>query len=250
MAAKTLIVGNWKMHGTLEETLKLIAGISNKLAASTIDVAIAPPFTTLYSASVVLQETALKLCGQNMHWETEGPFTGEVSGMFLKDVGCSYVILGHSERRRHFHETDEEINRKILAAFAQDLIPIFCIGETLDERKAGKTESVLENQIKKGIVGVPMSDAKNLVLAYEPVWAIGTGHNATPDEIEKSLSFIYNFLSRLYDAPTAGQIPLLYGGSVSPENSKSIFGVKNVGGLLVGGASLNAEKFLKIIESH
>lgn len=247
---RKLIVGNWKMNGTIEESLKLLTELRHKLEAGPADVVVAPPFTALYSASIVLQETpVLQLAGQNMHWETDGAYTGEIAAGFLKDVGCSYVILGHSERRHLFGETDEMINKKVLAALTQELIPIFCVGETLEQRQAGKTQGVLEGQIKKGLAGIPMADLKNIVIAYEPVWAIGTGQTAATAEIQEALHFIRNLLAKTYDAPTANSLRLLYGGSVTAENAREIFQVKEVDGVLVGGASLVSEKFLKIITS-
>ena len=249
MANPPLIVGNWKMNGTVEETLKMITELRHKLAPGTAQVAVAPPFTSLYSAAVALQDTPIKLAAQNMHWETEGPYTGEISGLFLKEIGCAYAIIGHSERRQYFGETDEAVNRKIRTALAQELVPIFCVGETAEQRKSGKTEAVLETQLKKGLQGFQMNDVKNMVIAYEPVWAIGTGQTAAVNEIEEAHRFIRNLLAKTYDAPTANGVSLLYGGSVSPENARTIFQVKNVDGLLVGGASLVMDKFLKIIES-
>ena len=237
------------MNGTVEESLKLIAELQHKLPQSGVEVVIAPPFTALYSASVILQETAIKLGAQNMHWESEGAFTGEISGIFLKEVGCTFVLIGHSERRQYFGETDANINRKILAALTQEISPVFCIGETLEQRQSKKTESILSNQLKAGLSGVPMGEALPIVIAYEPVWAIGSGKTPTPEEIGETQSFIRNYLAKTYDAPTANQMRLLYGGSVSAENAKDILHSKNVDGVLVGGASLVMDKFLKIIQS-
>ncbi len=245
---KPLIVGNWKMHGTLEETLKLITELRHKLPAATVaDVAVAPPFTCLYTAHVALQETAILLAAQNMHWETDGAFTGEISGAFLKDAGCSLVLLGHSERRQHFGETDEGVNRKALTALTLELTPVVCIGETWEQRKSGKTESVIETQIKKGLQGIPMTELANVVVAYEPVWAIGTGQTAKTDDVESALHFIRNFIAKAYDAPASNAIRLLYGGSVTPETAPELAQSGNLDGFLVGGASLSIDKFLKII---
>lgn len=245
---KPLVVGNWKMNGTLEETLKRISELRHKLPATTVsEVAVAPPFTALNSVQVALQETPLLLAAQNMHWETNGAYTGEVSGTFLKDVGCTFVILGHSERREHFGETDESVNRKVLTALTLELIPIVCIGETWDQREAKKTESVIENQIKKGLQGIPMNDMADIVIAYEPVWAIGTGKTAKTDDVESVIHFIRNFIAKVHDAPTANAIRILYGGSVTPETAAELAKSQNLDGFLVGGASLDTEKFLKII---
>jgi triosephosphate isomerase len=236
------------MNGTLEETLKTITELRHKLPESTIsDVVVAPPFTSLYTAHVALQETPVRLAAQNMHWETEGAFTGEVSGVFLKDAGCAYVILGHSERRQHFGETDEAVNKKALTALTLELMPIVCIGETWEQRKAGKTESVIETQVKKGLLGIPMSELVNVVVAYEPVWAIGTGQTAKTDDVESALHFIRNLVAKAYDAPTSDVMRVLYGGSVTPETAPELSKAKNLDGFLVGGASLTVDKFLKII---
>ncbi|QQR79353.1 MAG: triose-phosphate isomerase [Deltaproteobacteria bacterium] len=251
MARKPIIVGNWKMNGTVEETLKLITELHHKLESPEVDVVVAPPFTSLYSAYVMLQEMpTIKLAAQNMHWEAEGAYTGEISGVFLKEIACDYVIIGHSERRQYFAETDEAVCKKVASAVAQELIPILCIGETRDQRASGKTENVLESQLKKALSAIPMSEAKNIVVAYEPVWAIGSGETPTEKEIESAAYFIRNYLGRLYDAPTANTMRILYGGSVNSENSGIFLRIPNIDGLLVGGASLFPEKFLKIIESR
>ncbi|MBI2499872.1 MAG: triose-phosphate isomerase [Deltaproteobacteria bacterium] len=245
---RLIIVANWKMNGTVSETLKMITELSHRLEKQTIaEVVIAPPFTSLYSAQIVLQETSFKLAAQNCHWEHEGAYTGEVSPDFLREIGCSHVIVGHSERRRYFGETDEMVGRKIQTALASELTPIFCIGETKEERSSGRTEAVLEQQIKKGLQGLPMGDIKDLIIAYEPVWAIGTGETAAQEQIEKEHSYIRNLVARAYDAPTANRIPLLYGGSVNSDNIKKIVETRNVDGVLVGGASLSLEKFVKMI---
>ena len=251
MQRMPLVVGNWKMNGTIEDTLKMLTELRHKLPeASPVEVVVAPPFTSLYTAHVGLQDSAIQLAAQNMYWELEGAFTGEISAVFLKDAGCSHVILGHSERRQYFGETDDAINKKILAALAQELVPIVCIGESLEQRKSGKTEAILELQLKKGLHGIPMNDLKGIVIAYEPVWAIGAGQTATMTEIESALHFIRNVIAKTYDAPTANAIRLLYGGSVTAETAREIFKVKEADGLLVGGASLNIDNFLKIIQSY
>lgn len=241
------------MNGTLEETLKLLTEIRYKLPANTTcEVVVAPPFTALYSAGIALQETTIALGAQNMHWETDGAYTGEVSGTFLKEIGCGYVILGHSERRRHMGETDDLVNRKAHTALTLELSPIVCIGETEDERKNGRTEAVLEQQLKKAVQKIPMTEMAQVTVAYEPVWAIGTGNVAKPTDIESALKFLRGLLAKLYDAPTAATVRLLYGGSVTPETAREITQSEHVqecDGFLVGGASLNGEKFLKIIES-
>ena len=245
---KKLIVGNWKMFNNITDSIKLITNLKNQAPEfSEIIPVIAPPFTSLYSVSIALQETPFKLAGQNCHWEEEGPFTGEISAPFLKDVGCDYVLIGHSERRQYFGETNESVNKKIHAALASELIPIFCIGENLKERQEGKTFQVLDQQLKKGLQDITLHDLENFVIAYEPVWAIGTGENASPLQVAEAHHYIRNFLAKHYDAPTADQVSLLYGGSVKPNNIAELMMLDQVDGVLVGGASIDADQFTKIL---
>ncbi|MCP5468372.1 MAG: triose-phosphate isomerase [Deltaproteobacteria bacterium] len=244
-----LIVGNWKMNGNLPESIRLATSLKNQFDdKGNIRVAIAPPFTALYSVSIALAETNIQLAGQNMFWEESGAYTGEVSGLFLKDIGCHYVIIGHSERRQYFHETDEQINLKVQAACKSELVPILCIGENLKERKAKETLSVVEKQLKLGLKDLAIHDFDNIVIAYEPVWAIGTGETASPEQIEEVHHFIRGWLKRFFDAPTANMTKLLYGGSVNPDNAMDLMKINEVDGLLVGGASLHPEDFIKIIK--
>lgn len=248
MTRQMLIVGNWKMNGVIQDAIKWVTELQKQLGSDlAVEIVVAPPFTVLYSAQVLLQETSIKLAGQNMHWEPFGAYTGEVAAPFLKEAGCQYVILGHSERRHYFGETDESVNKKIFAALAAEIVPIFCIGETPEERKAGRTETVLEGQIKKGLAGLQLNDLEQLVIAYEPIWAIGTGVTATEAQIDQTHSFIRNYLEKKYDAPSAHAIRLLYGGSVTDQNARTILKIKNVDGLLVGGASLDPVKFANIV---
>lgn len=250
MNRQPLVVGNWKMHGTVGETLKRITAIHRKLEeAVPVDIVVAPPFTTLYSASVALQEIPIKLCAQDVHWETEGAFTGEVSGTFLKDAGCDYVIIGHSERRQVFREDDEMINRKLIAALSAELTAIFCIGETEAEREQGKTFQRLEEQLDTGLKDLQIHDLEGFGIAYEPVWAIGTGKTATTEQVVEVHDWIRNHLAKKFDAPTANGMRLLYGGSVKASNAKELMQVSNVDGLLVGGASLDPEEFVGIIRA-
>lgn len=250
MDQKPLIVGNWKMHGTVGETLKRITAIQRKLGDKVdAEIVIAPPFTSLYSAGVALQELPIKLAAQNAHWETEGAYTGEISANFLKDADCDYVIIGHSERRHLFKEDDEMLNRKILTVLAADLLPIFCVGETEEQREAGKTFSRLEEQLSIGLNDLHMHDLEKFCIAYEPVWAIGTGKTAKVQQVAEVHDWIRNHLAKHFDAPTANNIRLLYGGSVKEKNAKELFQVDNVDGLLVGGASLDPEEFVGIINA-
>ncbi|MDO8644670.1 MAG: triose-phosphate isomerase [bacterium] len=247
---KKLIAGNWKMSGSIDETLKRITEFRFKLKELTnVDVLIAPPFTALYSAHVAIQETPFFLGAQDAFWETEGAYTGEISPAFLRDVGCQYVIIAHSERRRYFGETNETANKKIRTSLTQELIPVYCIGETEEERDLGKTNEVLERQIKEGLEEISMFDLKQFVIAYEPVWAIGTGKNATTGQVAEAHAFIRNSIAKRYDAPTANNIRILYGGSAKPTNAKELLETRNVDGLLVGGASLVVDQFVKICQT-
>ncbi len=244
----SLIVANWKLNNAVPEALMLVAGIEAHMKESpNVEVVVAPPFTALYSVGVALSDGTIKLAAQNIFWEEKGAFTGEVSGTLLKDVGCSYVIIGHSERRKYFGETNETVNKRIFAALRNGLVPIMCIGETLEEREGGHTFDVLEKQLKNGLATLQIKDLEHFAIAYEPVWAIGTGRNATSEQIAEAHHFIRNLIAKLYDAPTANGISILYGGSVKPSNAKEIFAQPNVNGLLVGGASLDAKGFCDII---
>lgn len=246
---KPLVVGNWKMNGTISESIKLVTAIKNLLMEhSHIQVAVAPPFTALYSVSIALADTNILLVGQNLFWEDEGPYTGEVSGLFLKDVGCQFVMVGHSERRQHFGETDQVVGQKVQAALKSDLTPIVCVGEVLEDREKGKTFEVIEGQLKIAFREVAIHDFEELVVAYEPVWAIGSGKTATPGEAGEAHHFIRTWLTKYFDAPTANRIKILYGGSVNPEVAPVLMKQTHVDGLLVGGASLNAEAFAQIVK--
>jgi len=239
-------MANWKMYKTIKEAknflqdfIPLIQGINDR------EIGIAPTFVCLESMSKELKNTNIKLGAQNAFYETKGAYTGEISPVMLKDLDVEYVIIGHSERRKYFHETDEIINRKIKACMNEKLKVIFCIGETIEERQSNKTFNVLKNQIEKGLEGV--KDADSLVLAYEPVWAIGTGVVASEEQIEEAHSFIRNKLEEIF-SEKADSVRILYGGSVTPENIYSIMKLNNVDGVLVGGASLDPVKFSKIVK--
>ncbi|MEO2083721.1 MAG: triose-phosphate isomerase [Desulfurobacteriaceae bacterium] len=244
---KLLIAGNWKMNKTVPEALELARELKRRLGGiSDRDILICPPFTALYAVGKELEGTNVKLGGQNMHFEEQGAFTGEISPVMLRDVGCSYVILGHSERRHIFGETDDLINKKVLSAVKHDLIPILCVGELLEEREAGRTKEVVKNQVLEGLKGLTPSD--EFVIAYEPVWAIGTGKTATPEQAEEVHSFIRELLSDLFGREKAELTRILYGGSVKPENAGELLKMENVDGALVGGASLKADSFEKIVK--
>lgn len=246
---KPFIVGNWKMNGTISDSIKLVTSLKNLLVEEQhLEIAVAPPFTALYSVAIALTDTNISLAGQNLYWEDEGAFTGEVSGVFLKDVGCDFVILGHSERRQLFGETDEMVNLKIQGALKNDLIPIVCVGESLKDREAGKALEVVEHQLKNAFADIAIHDFDRMVIAYEPVWAIGTGKNATPAQAGEVHQAIRSWLKKFYDAPTANNIKILYGGSVKPDNAAALMDQTHVDGLLVGGASLDAEAFANIVK--
>jgi triosephosphate isomerase (TIM) len=248
MGRLPFMAGNWKMNKTVGEALDLVRGL--KAATSgvkDVEVAVAPPFTALYAVHKELEGSPIRLAAQNLYWEEKGAFTGEVSPLMLKEVGCDYVIIGHSERRQFFGETDEIVNRRIKAALAQGLKVIFCIGETLREREEGKTFSVIESQMEGGLKGLDDKKMRNMAIAYEPVWAIGTGKTATPEQAEEVHRFIRKKLEKLYSREVSEEIRIQYGGSVTPENIKGLMNQPNIDGALVGGASLKAETFSKIV---
>jgi triosephosphate isomerase len=248
MGRLPFIAGNWKMNKTVGEALDLVRQLKASISdVKGIEVAIAPPFTALYAVYKELEGSSIRLAAQNLFYEEKGAYTGEVSPLMLKEVGCQYVIIGHSERRQFFGETDETVNRKIRAALSQDLKVIFCIGETLKEREGGKTFSVVESQVEGGLKGLGEKEIKCIVVAYEPVWAIGTGKTATPEQAEAMHRFIRGRLERLDLRDAAGEIRIQYGGSVSPENIKGLMAQEDIDGALVGGASLKAESFSKIV---
>jgi triosephosphate isomerase len=242
------ITGNWKMNKTVEEALDLIRQLKVSLSnIGEVEVAVAPPFTALYPISLELEGSSIRLAAQNLFYEEKGAFTGEISPLMLKEIGCQYVIIGHSERRQFFGETEETVNRKIKAGLSQNLKPIFCVGETLKEREGGQTFSVIERQVEGGLRDVGNKEMANIAIAYEPVWAIGTGKTATPDQAEEVHRFIRERLARLYSREIAAGIRIQYGGSVTPENIKGLMSQENIDGALVGGASLKWETFSKIV---
>ena len=248
---KKVIAGNWKMNKDLIESQflisKLTAGLNGKQL--NCDVVICPPFTSLSEANSLLKNTPVKLGAQNMYFREDGAFTGEISAKMLKSVGCEYVIIGHSERRSIFKETDGLINEKIKAALDAGLKPIFCIGETLEEREAGKEKDVLKTQLSGGLDEISLEQMKSLIIAYEPVWAIGTGKTATPNQAEEMHNFIRTYIKDDFTDDTAENLVIQYGGSVKPDNARDLLSKKDIDGALVGGACLTAESFIGIIES-
>jgi triosephosphate isomerase len=242
------MAGNWKMNKTVGEALDLVRELKTSLSGiKGVEVAVAPPYTALYAVHRELVGSPIHLAAQNLYWEEKGAFTGEVSPLMLKEIGCYYVIIGHSERRQFFGETDETVNRRIKAGLAQGLKVIFCIGETLREREEGKTFSVIERQVDGGLRGLGEPEMKDIVIAYEPVWAIGTGKTATPEQAEEVHRFIRGRLEKLYSRGVSEEIRIQYGGSVTPENIQRLMNQPDIDGALVGGASLKAESFSKIV---
>ncbi len=249
MSSRTpLIAGNWKMHKTGIQAVEAAGQLKRLVKATTdVEVMIAPTFTALYQVAQVLKDSPIALGAQNLHWEKQGAFTGEISSQMLVDCGCSHVIIGHSERRQFFGETDPTVNRKIQAAFAAGLIPVFCVGETEAQREAGETFSVLDKQVRDGLKDLSFDDLAGLVVAYEPVWAIGTGKTATREQAQEAHLFIRSLLDTLFGNPFASAIRILYGGSVKPDNVRALMEMPDVDGALVGGASLDPETFSKLV---
>ncbi|MFQ6081847.1 MAG: triose-phosphate isomerase [Candidatus Aminicenantia bacterium] len=246
---KPFIAGNWKMNKTLSEAVDLVSKLKEEIEGEeTGEVVVIPPFTSLSEIKKIIIGSEIKLGAQNVFWKEKGAFTGEVSPVMLSDIGCQYVIVGHSERREHFGETDESVNLKIKSALRHSLMPIFCIGETLEERKKKKTISKIDHQIEEGLKGISEEEIKKIVIAYEPIWAIGTGQTATPEQAQKVHNFIRQKLAQKYGKRIASYAIILYGGSVKPENTYSLIKEKDIDGALIGGASLEAESFGKIIK--
>ena len=247
MTRRPLIAGNWKMHLNIGEAKSLAADIVAGGIPADRDVMLAPPFTALAAVAETLKDTPVLLGAQNNCWEEKGAFTGEISPLMLKDAGCSVAIAGHSERRHIFGETDELINKRVAGALKFGLTSILCIGETLEEREAGDTFAVLEKQTRQGLTGISGFSPDKLVIAYEPVWAIGTGRTATEAQAQEVHLFVRNLLVDIYEKNIASDMRILYGGSVKPDNVDILMAQEDVDGALVGGAALKAESFIRII---
>ena len=243
-----LLAGNWKMHKTISESAALVNELKKSCAGiGDREILVCPPYPSLGAINELVKGTNIRLGAQNLHWEAQGAFTGEVSGPMLKSAGCQYVIVGHSERRQYFGETDETVNRRMKAAFAHGLIPIVCVGETLKEREDGKASNVVDKQMRQGLVGITPDQALKLVIAYEPVWAIGTGKTATPQQAQEMHALIRKILSE-FGKDLSEKIRIIYGGSVKPDNIDSLMAEADIDGGLVGGASLKAEDFARIVK--
>ncbi|MCE5279212.1 MAG: triose-phosphate isomerase [Planctomycetaceae bacterium] len=250
MPRKLFIAGNWKMNTSCQSAAALAKALVEKVGQTTaVDVAVAPPFVYLPAVSAALAGSRIGLSGQNMSCENDGAFTGEISAAMLKDVGCRFVILGHSERRHVIGETDEFINRKVRKALADGLEVIFCCGELLEERRAGATMDVVTRQVTVGLSQVTAAQMASVTVAYEPVWAIGTGETATPAQAQEVHGQLRALLGRMYDAATAEKVRIQYGGSVKPSNARELMALPDVDGVLVGGASLKAEDFVAIVNA-
>lgn len=246
-----VMAGNWKMYKTAAQAVFLFQKLEDLVADVTdVDIVVCPPFTALRSLSVVIEQNRpnIALGAQNMHWEEEGAYTGEVSPVMLKDLGVKYVIIGHSERRMLFSESDEMIRNKVKSALAHDLTPILCVGETLEQREKGQTEQIVKTQISLDLEGLTGDEVLGLIIAYEPVWAIGTGRTATPEMANETISYIRSLLASTYSFKVAETVRILYGGSVKPTNIADLMSQSDIDGALVGGASLEPESFARIVK--
>ena len=246
---KPLIAGNWKMNTTVNGGAELVIRLRELIrGVDAVEVLLAPPFTHLRHIGYLIADSPMALCAQNVFWEKSGAYTGEVSAVMLKDIGCSYVIIGHSERRQYFHETDRTVGRKVIASLREGLKPIVCVGETLEERDRGDTLERVRSQLKGALKDVVGGAVRNITVAYEPVWAIGTGLNATPEQAEEVHNALRESLHEMYDSDSVKEVRLIYGGSVKPDNIDSLMAQPNIDGALVGGASLKAEDFARIVK--
>lgn len=247
---KKIIAGNWKMNKTAGEGESLATAIKRELSAETkVDVVLCPPFTAISAISQAVSGSQIAIGAQNMHWEADGAYTGEISAAMLRDLYCRYVILGHSERRQYFGETDAAVNKKTHAALAAGLKPIVCVGETLEERESDQIESVITTQINEGLAGITAAQFKNVIIAYEPVWAIGTGKTATPEQAQDVHAMIRGLLVKLSDKATAESVRIQYGGSMKPGNAAELLSKPDIDGGLIGGAALDAQSFIDIVKA-
>jgi triosephosphate isomerase len=244
---KPFIAGNWKMYKTISEAVEIVKALKQASPDLTeAELVVIPPFTALNDVKKTIEGSTVQLGAQNFHWEEKGAFTGEISAPMIKDAGCRYIVIGHSERRQYFSETDETVNKKIKAALTHDLIPIMCIGESLDEKEKEKTMEKIESQLNGGLEGMGQEEMRRIIIAYEPIWAIGTGLTATPSQAEEVHGFIRDKLAEKYGNESASCAIILYGGSVKPANTYELLKEKNINGALVGGASLEADSFIQI----
>jgi triosephosphate isomerase len=245
---KPIIAGNWKMYKTIPEAKLLVAGLIEKLNHYTgVEVVFCPPFTALSAVKELVRGTPYGLGAQNLYWKEQGAFTGEISPLMLKDIGCDYVIIGHSERREHFGETDTGVNSKVKAALAAGIKPIICVGESLAQRESGETNSLVKRQTEQALTDVSPAAIPGIVIAYEPIWAIGTGRSSTGNDANEVIGLIRSAIAAKFGAEAARQMRIQYGGSVKPDNIKEFMDQPEIDGALVGGASLEVDSFLKIV---
>ena len=244
---KKVIAGNWKMNMLPDEAIRFISELEPLVKDTENEVVLCVPYTDLFYALLTAQNTNIKIGAQNMHWEENGAYTGEVSGKMLKAIGVEYVIIGHSERRQYFAETDETVNKKLKAAFKYGLKPIVCVGETLEQREAGKAEEIVTIQIEKDLEGLTNEQVQNTIIAYEPIWAIGTGKTATSEDANNMIKTIREKIANIYGQNVSNGVIIQYGGSVKASNAKELFSMSDIDGGLVGGASLKVEEFSKIV---
>ena len=244
---KKIIAGNWKMNMLPNEAIEYIEKLAPLVKKSKNEVILCVPYTDLFYALLTVQETNINVGAQNMHYEETGAFTGEISGSMLKSINVEYVIIGHSERRQYYNETDETVNKKIKSAYRNELKPILCVGETLEERETGKTEEIITSQTKKGLEGLTNEQVASTIIAYEPIWAIGTGKTATSEDANNSIKSIRQELLKIYGQEISEKVSILYGGSVKSSNAKELFEMSDIDGGLVGGSSLKVDEFSKIV---
>jgi triosephosphate isomerase len=245
---KPIIAGNWKMYKTVGEAVELVNGLKEELKGeSAVDIVVCPPFTAIAPVADALKGTNIGYGAQDMYWEEEGAFTGEVAPKMITDLGCGFCIIGHSERRAYFGETNATVNRKVKAALKHGLTPIMCVGERLEERDSGKTFDVVKDHVEGGLAGLAKEDVSKIIIAYEPVWAIGTGRTATPEQAQEVHNFIRHMLGDMFGEAVSSQVRIQYGGSVKPDNVKAIMAGADIDGALVGGASLKVKDFAELV---
>lgn len=244
---KKVIAGNWKMNMLPNEAISMITNLAPMVKDADVEVVLCVPYTDLFYSLLTAQGTNIKIGAQNMHFEEKGAYTGEVSSTMLKSIGVEYVIIGHSERRQYFAETDETVNKKIKAAFQNGLKPIVCVGETLEQRENGTAFDIIETQTEKALKGLENNQVQNTIIAYEPIWAIGTGKTATKEDANEAIKKIREKIAKIYGQNVADRVIIQYGGSMKPENAKELLNMSDIDGGLIGGASLKAESFASIV---
>ena len=246
---RVIIAGNWKMNKTISEAIELVNDLKRELSdIENVDIVVIPPYTVLSEVSDMVSNSNIDLGAQDVYWAEKGAFTGEISPIMLRDIGVKYVVIGHSERRTHFYETNETVNKKVKASLKAGLFPIMCVGEKLEEREAKKTFDVVKDHVENGLRGVSKEDVLKIVIAYEPIWAIGTGRTAMPEQAQEVHEYIRKLLTDLYDESVSENLRIQYGGSVKEENIKDLINQKDIDGALVGGASLKIEQFVPIVK--